>query len=220
MRDLGRIAVLAFAAAVLAQPAHALDAAGKCEAGKNKAVGKYFACRHAAYGKAIKTEGGADFTKCDEKFADSWSKLETKAEGACPTNSDSSSIQSYLSGHAQIVATALHGSGLCDFEFGGECWFLGSAGQSCDQVCGAHYRPYDSATSSVAGSGSGSAANCEAILNGLGAPGSGMQSGFAGCAGGYGCTTSTGMPFRARCTNPATDSGSSAFDVLRACACQ
>lgn len=55
------------------------DPETKCQFGKEKAVGKYFACRANATSKARKKGTEADFEKCDTKLADAWAKIESKA---------------------------------------------------------------------------------------------------------------------------------------------
>jgi hypothetical protein len=92
--------------------ARALDPDVKCEVGKNKIAGKYAYCRQKAEAKALATGTSADYSKCDEVFADKWSKTETSADGACPTNGDMATIESCITMHTDNIAAALRG-GTC-----------------------------------------------------------------------------------------------------------
>lgn len=104
--------VFAMAAVLLgAQTAYSLTDAEKCEAGKNKAAGKYAACRQNAVSTAIKKGVMPDYAKCDAKFTDKWGKLETAAGGSCETNGDTAAAQSFITDHAEAVAAALAGAG-------------------------------------------------------------------------------------------------------------
>ena len=73
----------------LSQPAQAGDPAVACESSKLKAQGKYSACLKKADATAVK-KGlvAADYTKCVEKITSAYTKAETKAAGACPSDSD------------------------------------------------------------------------------------------------------------------------------------
>src|SRR5262249_18140411 len=103
----------------------------------------------------------------------------------------------------------------CRSTVGGFCWFLGSIGQSCDEVCPNNERVYDTATATYAGSG-GSLANCAAVMNDLGVAGGGVDNGA--CTDAEGCYTSAGNIVR--CTAPATTSSASNVNHIRVCACQ
>jgi hypothetical protein len=96
-------------------------------------------------------------------------------------------------------------------EVGGHCWYFGSLGQSCTQVCSG-IGAYSAETLTYAGSG-GTNANCTAVLDALGAPGSGMTTG----TGAYGCAYSTSNN-RRRYTSSTTE-GAATGTVRRACAC-
>ena len=88
-----------------ALPAHAIDAAVKCEAAKLKTAGKYGACRLSAESKAAKRGLPADFTKCPVSFAVRWDKTETKGAGACPTNADEAAIEAEIRTHSDEIQT-------------------------------------------------------------------------------------------------------------------
>ena len=70
------------------QPASAADAGTTCESSKLKAQGKYSACLKKADATAVKKGVAADYTKCIEKITSAYTKAETKAAGACPSDSD------------------------------------------------------------------------------------------------------------------------------------
>jgi hypothetical protein len=102
-------------------------------------------------------------------------------------------------------------------EIGGFCWVLGGDNQSCDQACAGIGSIYDGeGTRGFAGS-DGTNENCQAVLDTLGAPGSGPPTNPA-CADAFGCAV-TISGTRARCLDPTT-STSAIGTVLRACACQ
>src|SRR5207249_4131569 len=80
--------------------AHAVTPAQNCESAKNKAAGKYAACRQGAEGKFAVTADSAkrtaDLAKCAAKFETVWPALEAKAVakgGACPTVGDETPIE-------------------------------------------------------------------------------------------------------------------------------
>lgn len=103
----------------------------------------------------------------------------------------------------------------CKSTVGGFCWFLGSIGQSCDEVCTDNERTYHSATDTYAGS-SGSLANCQAVMNDIGVIGAGVDNNS--CVDAVGCFTTGGAIIR--CTLPPTTSFASNALDRRLCACQ
>lgn len=64
--------------------AHANADAIRCQAAKLKSAAKYHRCRIDVVARSIKRGTDADFTRCQAKFVDDWSKIETKNE--CPEN--------------------------------------------------------------------------------------------------------------------------------------
>lgn len=94
------------------------------------------------------------------------------------------------------------------------CWFLGVASQSCGDTCTAVGGTYDSngPTQSYAGS-SGNNANCGAVLDALGAAGTGSSSNIANTMGCYvsGTTRSRGTTVTGKSTSMA--------GARRACSC-
>ena len=68
----------------------------KCYAAKVKEAAKYSACRLKAESKAIKKGETPALSKCDSNYIKKWSKAESKAAGACPTESDLSLIQARI----------------------------------------------------------------------------------------------------------------------------
>ncbi len=116
----------------------------------------------------------------------------------------------------------------CDFDVSGcdecgglfqfdVCWYLGELDEDCNEVCTSHGDVYDAGTSTVAGS-SGTNANCEGLLDGLNAPGEGLDNDGAGCGEGFGCAVASSN-FRARCSTPPTDAISASAVVRRVCGC-
>ncbi len=121
-----RVALSACVAALLAiGTAHAaISPEQQCQSAKNKAAGKYAACRQNAEANLAKTLATAeDLTKyndalgkCGTKLTDAWAKAISKASdagAACPdaplTVGD---FQSVIDDHTVNVATALAGDGL------------------------------------------------------------------------------------------------------------
>jgi hypothetical protein len=101
------------------------------------------------------------------------------------------------------------------FVYEGDCWILAAASASCDTACGAVGMVYDSSTRFVAGS-EGSDASCQAVLDGLSAPGTGLDSPSASCSSGLGCVVGLA---RVRCATPVTTSSVSTSMGQRVCAC-
>jgi len=91
----------------------------KCQAGKNKAAGKYAACRQSAEA-AFATKG--DVAKhdtavaaCAASFLGTWLKLEAKAGATCRDGAGSgNAFEKVIAGHTTNIATALTGGPLGD----------------------------------------------------------------------------------------------------------
>lgn len=104
---------------------------------------------------------------------------------------------------------------------GGGCWYFGTAGQDCTTICSTH-GGYNTLTRTYAGD-QGTAANCQAVMNAVGAPGTTVtDSGSCSASGGYynsGCNYYTILTARYRCTNqPTLTTGTDAI-TRRVCAC-
>ena len=85
----------------------------KCEADKLNAAGKYGLCRLKAEAKAVQTGNPADYSTCVAKYALKWSLAESRAgAGICPSEGDQAALQSFITEHADGVATALAGGSL------------------------------------------------------------------------------------------------------------
>ena len=80
------VLVFGLAGQALAGPSPAV----KCEANKLKTAGKYGQCLMKALSQATKKSTAADYTRCDNKLAAKWAKIEGK--GGCLTSGDESSI--------------------------------------------------------------------------------------------------------------------------------
>ena len=87
----------------------AVDPDVKCNADKVRETAKYYACRLKAESKAIKKGEAPDYTKCDSKYSAKWQKAESKAAGACPTESDEAAIQARMTDDADDIVTLLGG---------------------------------------------------------------------------------------------------------------
>ena len=99
----------------------------------------------------------------------------------------------------------------------GVCWYLAPVGQSCDDACAGGTRGgYNAATLTYAGS-DGTNANCESVLDALGAPGTAVTD--LAFNKGVGCFAYPVNSLRYRDTGAAT-TGAATYSVYsRACAC-
>lgn len=104
------IATLLVATCIVSGPAWAADAGVKCESGKLKEIGKYFACRLKADAKAATTGGAADYTKCSGKFSSKFTSIETKAgAGVCPTEGNVAAVEQCVAQAAVACAALVRG---------------------------------------------------------------------------------------------------------------
>jgi hypothetical protein len=105
----GLLCVLGTSAAAATTPAQ------KCEGGKNDAAGKYASCVAKAEKNLVTSGDTGKYStalgKCDEKFSDSWNKLESSAEGACPSDGDAVPVRSFVDACVQSVAEAVSPGG-------------------------------------------------------------------------------------------------------------
>lgn len=87
----------------------------KCAAHKSKLAGKYALCRHIEDARAVKTGLPADYSACEEKFADGWARAEQKAAdqgSACVDSVDAAAAQTFIDAHTQTLGDALSGGEL------------------------------------------------------------------------------------------------------------
>jgi hypothetical protein len=92
----------------------------KCQSGKNKAAGKYAACRQTAESKVVLTGDLAKYSgaigKCETKFASSWQRAidgATAAMVACPDAPlTGAQFKTVIDEHSDNISTALGGGGL------------------------------------------------------------------------------------------------------------
>jgi predicted outer membrane repeat protein len=101
-------------------------------------------------------------------------------------------------------------------------WYLGSPGQSCDDVCATHGECDTVATVGI-GSGAGDATSslfwtCAVVLNHLNVPATPIFGDVETCIGGLGCEYDSANG-RTRCAGTATTATASSKTVRRACAC-
>jgi hypothetical protein len=190
-----------------------LDPADRCVVDKLGVAAKYVACRLRAQAQAVGDDRLPSFTQCDTKFRASIARVETKAAGACPVTGNAEALQALMTAHTQSLATAIT---TCGVELGGACWYLGTPGQSCNDVCDGVGRTYDPATGTFAGA-EGSNENCAAVLAAfeLGP----LDEPDAPCAVGLGCAIGDdGVSFR--CGLGRTTSPSASVSITRRlCAC-
>ena len=116
-RVVSAVLVIGWPAATMAAP----TAQQRCQASKNKAAGKYVACRataeakFASKGDMIKYD--ESLTKCESKYQKAWGKAETKAVDAgslCTTVGDQNDVQSVADEYSDNVAQHLGGAPLED----------------------------------------------------------------------------------------------------------
>ena len=104
----------------------------------------------------------------------------------------------------------------CPATTGGFCWFLASAGNSCDLMCTALGKTCDPATVNYAGD-AGSLANCDAVLEALtGNPQNTVDANLVG--NGVGCGGTAGVAIRD--VGAPTTCAAARVGYERACACQ
>jgi len=106
------------AAMLLAGTALAATPAQNCASRKNKEAGKYVQCRAKAEAtfalKADPALRALALQKCADKLAANWTKMETRAAGACPTLGGRNAVQQFLDTAVADVATSLAGGPLVD----------------------------------------------------------------------------------------------------------
>jgi hypothetical protein len=94
----------------------------KCQSAKNKAAGKYAACRQTAESKVVLTGDLTKYSlsigKCETKFASSWQRAIDGATAAMTTCPDAPltgpQFKTVIDEHSANIATALAGGGLDD----------------------------------------------------------------------------------------------------------
>jgi hypothetical protein len=85
--------------------------ADKCEAGKNKIAGAYYACLEKAESTAILKATMPDYSKCTAKFLDKWDSAEDKGAGTCPdTIAVTQDMADYLKAQAAEAASVVGGA--------------------------------------------------------------------------------------------------------------
>lgn len=97
-----------------------VTAAEKCQSGKNKAAGKYAACRQNAAAKLVTSGDTGKYQlaigKCVAKLSGTWSKLEAAAAAKNATCLDAplteTQFQTVIDEHSNNISTGLSGPGL------------------------------------------------------------------------------------------------------------
>lgn len=189
-----------------------LDAGDQCVVDKLKLGARFLTCRLKLEAVAVKANRVPDFTPCDEKFDAKFARIETTAAGACPVTGNAAALRALMAAHTQAVTTAIT---TCGVQLGGACWYLGTAGQSCDDVCSGAARAYDPATGTYAGA-EGTSEHCAAVLSAfdLGP----LDTPDAPCAVGLACAIGNdGVSFR--CGLGTTASSAAVSTTRRLCAC-
>lgn len=196
----------------------------RCSKRKLKAAGKYVACRMKMDSRAAAKGVAPDYTRCESKFSARWRKTETKSAGACPTSGDEAAVEAAITMCMDNVAAGLtsSASSACPGALvDGACWFLSENQSDCIERCAEAGLRYDQATRMYAGS-DGTDANCEKILDALGAPGDPFVLNSTDCSNvpnGMGCFHDLFYHLRVRCSIVPTDATSFFPDAQRVCAC-
>ncbi len=94
-----------------------VTAAQKCQSGKNKAAGKYAACRQNAEAKLVTSDNTEKYQlaigKCAAKLSGTWSKLEAAATAKNATCLDAplteTQFQAVIDAHSNNISTGLSG---------------------------------------------------------------------------------------------------------------
>jgi len=107
----------------------------KCQSKKAKEVGKYAQCRLKADSTAIKKGTLADYSKCNSKLSDKWTKIEAKPP--CLTTNDLNPVKADVDACEATVAFAL--TGLCgngNLDAGEQCDDGNTtSGDGCSNLC-------------------------------------------------------------------------------------
>jgi hypothetical protein len=105
---------------------------------------------------------------------------------------------------------------------GYQCWFLGTAGNSCDNTCSAAGRVDHSATTWVAGSGSSDSGECSRILGNLFRSSIKSFNSAATATQGVGCSifTQSGLNLGLREVNVPTTGSATLANFRRVCSCE
>jgi hypothetical protein len=103
----------AAAVLLLAGTALAGTPAQNCESSKNKEAANYIRCRQKAEATfALTHDDGARtraLGRCAGRHGEVWPRIESRADGACPSSGDQTTIQQYLDTASKDVAKALAG---------------------------------------------------------------------------------------------------------------
>ena len=112
-------ALLALACGTAAVPAWAVPAELACQGGKNELAGKYAGCRAKAEKKfAVSGDTAAynaSITKCQDKYAAGWAKLESKATaagGSCVDVVAENDLRDFVAACTDVVADVAAGGTL------------------------------------------------------------------------------------------------------------
>lgn len=87
------VVAAALLAVALAGRAEGVTAADKCRAAKLNVTGKYAYCRLKAEANGVKRGVPPNYTRCDAKFARTFSAAETQAGDMCATKGDLAGVQ-------------------------------------------------------------------------------------------------------------------------------
>jgi len=200
----------------------------KCDAAKSLCYGKYSKGVLGCYAKAAaktRTVDPSCLAKVETKLTDGVKGCLAKA--AAHADCSAGRNETTEKGETDfLIRTTLcvlqadtppGGCPACQGLTGGLCWFNGTIGKDCDDVCGINARTYDPATESYAGSG-GTAEHCTTVLDELGAPDGALSQSQSCSIYGLGCAYDEFVG-RIECLVPATDSGSFFASASRMCAC-
>jgi alpha-tubulin suppressor-like RCC1 family protein len=209
---------------------------GKCPADSTKAAGKAGRGLLGCRAKEVTKPGtfGACDSKVDGKLASAIAKAGNCADGSglhtgihfChdsidgiveppPTTTTTSSTTTSSTTTSTTLPACSAGA-----RAGGDCWFFGSLGQSCANLCFVNGLSYDPATTAYAGS-SGTNAHCNQVLDALGADPGNLPFVATSCGVSNECILAVGGSDtqRARCLDTPANEMASWPSHHRACAC-
>ena len=190
-----------------------VDPALKCQSAKLKAAGQSALATAKCYRKAVLKSRAVD-PECLAKAESKLDKAVTKADAAEPCPASAADLEAQVG--ELVDATVGLTSCSSGTPVGPYCWFVGSAGESCDTVCANNGLAYNPATDEYVGS-TGTTEHCDAVLTALGMPYG--EFGVGACLARIGCHFDTSTVARARCTNEIIPSHY--YGVGRAaCACE
>lgn len=190
-----------------------ISPAVKCEATKNKVLGKFAFCILKANAKAVKKGEEPDAKVCITKAEEALAKADDKHGPDCPAFGDPSALLGTIESCTNSAAADLQceGGDVGGAVVAGSCYVL-SDGSNCDDACTSVDRSYSDATETYAAA---TKENCNEVLDALGDTAEPLDVDPPLCVVPVGCNTSGDA--RSACSNATSDATNG---LMRACACE